>query len=611
MIEPLMSSAVRRRGTPLRGGLALLALVVSVAAQAIDPTYVLQPQAMQAVAPLCERLRPMWHCEDVAIDHNRVRARLCADSGDRPCFTLQLERPDDTCGDTHWGPFCARFPDEPPTAGARDAIAAALAATGNVEVWTKLEPAPQAPPQSGSAPPSFQVRSLAVAAALLIGPLAVGWLLGRAVSRYRARRGGWVFAVLGFGLPAALAFGLDAYVELIGLWDALMVGLSFGAGLLLARHRACADWRRPVLMLGSGLVTLAFLELSCRLFLPPPPAFPSSEGPALLLVDAMRAARVTGFAPTQAGATTCDAIYAVDNPHDTVPLTTFPHTWQPRAEATSRVLHLGDSMVFGSGVDGRFTDNLAQLEPSVEHVNAGIAGTAPDVYLSLTRLFVARAPFSAVVMHLTGNDRWGVDEPQYPCSDWQPLLAYDPSGVRLRYATAQPGAADRSRLRWLVQNSPPPYVLRAAVRFSSLAAYGAAAFVGTSRRLGSTAAAEDDAVHLAHLTAILRAARDELAARHIPFIVDSFHDRQVVESGIPAPNSAENEMQRAAAALGIVTIDTWQPLVDAVRGGVQPFTNAGGPTDSHFNAAGHALIAQWLHDTLPAAVERARATPAP
>jgi hypothetical protein len=39
---------------------------------------------------------------------------------------------------------------------------------------------------------------------------------------------------------------------------------------------------------------------------------------------------------------------------------------------------------------------------------------------------------------------------------------------------------------------------------------------------------------------------------------------------------------------------------------VQPFTNQAGPTDSHFSADGHALIAQWLHRELPGAIERAR-----
>ena len=46
--------------------------------------------------------------------------------------------------------------------------------------------------------------------------------------------------------------------------------------------------------------------------------------------------------------------------------------------------------------------------------------------------------------------------------------------------------------------------------------------------------------------------------------------------------------------------------VAAVGGGARPFTDEAGPTDSHFNAEGHALIARWLHRELPGAIERAR-----
>jgi hypothetical protein len=108
-----------------------------------------------------------------------------------------------------------------------------------------------------------------------------------------------------------------------------------------------------------------------------------------------------------------------------------------------------------------------------------------------------------------------------------------------------------------------------------------------------------------HLTAILR---DKLGARHIPLVVDSFRDRLIVESGHPTTNGPADRMKQIATNLGIVTIDTWEPLVAAVQRGEQPFTNAGGRTDSHFNPRGHALIAARLHELLPGAIERARAS---
>jgi hypothetical protein len=447
------------------------------------------------------------------------------------------------------------------------------------------------------------VRTLATALDLSLGAFGTGWLLGLAARQLWGRRDGVLITSAVVATPSALVIGLDAWWLLIGVWDALFLGMLASAGILLALHRALANPWRIVLVLGALSIALPGLELASRAFLPPAPAFPSSAGPTLFMSDAIQAARATGFAPTQAGAATCYAIYGQGEAQNPFPPTAFPATWQPRG-VPQHVLHLGDSMVWGSANDGRFTDDLNRLEPDVEHVNAAIAGTAPDVYLSLLRLFIARHDFTAVVMHLTPNDYWGVDDAQYPCSNWRSLLVYGDAGTRLRFATAYEGS--RSSLWWLVQNSPPPYVLRACVRYSSFAAHLAAAFVQLGQRLGGAPAEVSDTIREAHLTAVLRDARDELRARRIPLIVDSFRDRPAIESGGRGENSVDDRMQRIAAGLGIVTLDTWEPLRAAVQAGVQPFTNAGGTNDPHFNAAGHALIARWLHDELPKATDSAR-----
>jgi hypothetical protein len=402
---------------------------------------------------------------------------------------------------------------------------------------------------------------------------------------------------------AVMGLVFDVYTQLLGAWDALLVGAMVGAGVAFGMRDAAADWTEIALSVASGAAALVLVEGASRLWLPPAPAFPSWAGPTLLLSDALRATRATGFSTTQAGITTCAAIYGGNN---NGPPVTAPATWEPRAGAHQWILHLGDSMVYGSAADGRFTDELNRMEPDVEHVNAAIQGTAPDVYLTLARLFIARHEFTAVVMHLTPNDFWGVDEPQYPCSDWKSLLVYAPSGTRLRFPTAHPYDLSRSRLAWLMQNSPPPYALRATLRYSAFSAHAAAALVHIGRRLGYAAADVGDEVREAHLEAILRDARDELNARHIPLVVDIFHERQTLESNEPSDPSDNIVMKHIAERLGIITIDTWPPLRDALGHGVQPFTNAGGPTDSHFNAAGHVRIAQWLHEALPQAIDRAR-----
>lgn len=455
----------------------------------------------------------------------------------------------------------------------------------------------------------MQAQTLFTALLLTLVPLCGGWLVGL----FRRRRGqidGAARALAAVIVPASIMLVLDVVIQVIGVWDALYVGALFGVGILVAVHRAFADWTLLGLALAATAAFLFIAEIAGRFLLPPAPAFPSSQGPALLMSNALAAAEVTGYAPTQAGLTTCDALYDEHRALPTSPPTLMPAAWKPRPGARRRVLHLGDSMVFGSPADGRFTDELMKLEPDVEHVNAAIAGTAPDVYLALTRRFVEKGDFDAVVLHLTGNDYWGVDQPQYPCSDWQPLLVYGDGATRLRFP-AQPPSGHRNRFAWFMQNSPPPYLLRAGVQVSTLAAHAAAALIQLGRRLGYDTGDVGDEVREAHLAAILRDARAELDARRIPLIVDSFWERHEVQAGAPAENGSESRMKRIAERLGITTISTWQPLLAAVTGGMQPFSNANGPNDSHFNPQGHAIIAGWLHEELPRAIERERQRQAP
>jgi hypothetical protein len=99
---------------------------------------------------------------------------------------------------------------------------------------------------------------------------------------------------------------------------------------------------------------------------------------------------------------------------------------------------------------------------------------------------------------------------------------------------------------------------------------------------------------------------NELRAHDVPLVVNVFRDRAEVERRLLPANAPEDTMRQIAEALGVVVLDTWEPLVAAADSGVRPFTNQAGPTDSHFNADGHALIAQWLHRELPRAIVRAR-----
>jgi hypothetical protein len=451
-----------------------------------------------------------------------------------------------------------------------------------------------------SRPPS---GALGTSLLLTLLPLGAGVLVGSAMrlllSQPRHRRWLTIPALVG---PALCALLVDMRIQLVGAWDALYVGFAASAGLVLALHHGFADAKKLALLFGSSVGSMLALEAASRMMLPPAPAFSYANAPTLFMSELLRFAPDRAFSTTHAGLAVCEAIYGGENPAARRLVTAFPATWNPRPDARGHILHLGDSMVFGSGRDDRFTDGLNELEPSVEHVNGAIAGTGADVYLALLRRFLSRHHFTAVVMHLTPNDYGDVDQRQYPCSSWQPLLVYESSGTRLRFPTSRSHGEDKGRLAWLMQNSPPPYVLRAAVSFSAAAAHLSAAFVHAGRRLGYMYVRDDDHVREGHLAAILRDARDELRARHIPFVVDILRDRGAVEAGTPTQNGWDDRLKQIAEEVGIVTIDTWQPLVAAVRRGDDIYMS---PQDPHFNSVGHRLVAAWLHEELRGAIARA------
>jgi hypothetical protein len=580
---------------------SLLLIACGRPAPSGDVSYVLEPQSQPLLSKIFERMKPTLRYTDVAIEGDGVEAHLCrGDADDAPCFRLRLEHPSADCEATRWGSFCARFLDGPAPPEVSAVIADALRASADAAVWTKLvHPAPVPPPPVPR--PALPPGALETSLALTLLPLGTGLFLGKALRRLLSqRRKGALFAIAAVVVPALSALLVDARIQLIGAWDALYVGVAAGAGLLLALHRAVADAKNLALLLGSCIVGVFALEVASRLILPPPPAFPSAEAPTLFLSELLRFKPGRTFSTTQAGLAVCDALYGDDRPTAQDPGTAFPATWNPRSDAREHILHLGDSMVFGSG-HARFTDRLNELEPLVEHVNAAIAGTGPDVYLALLRRFLAQHRFTAVVMHLTPNDYGDVDQRQYSCSGWLPLLMYGPSGTRLRFPTPR-SPQDESRLAWLMQNSPPPYILRAAVGFSSSAAHLSAALVHTGRRLGYMYGDEDDRVREAHLAAILRDARDELQARHIPFVVDILRDRGAVEAGTPTQDGWDDKLEQIAKDVGIVTMDTWEPLVAAARRGENVYMSK---QDPHFNYAGHVLIAAWLHEELRAALAQA------
>lgn len=445
--------------------------------------------------------------------------------------------------------------------------------------------------------------AIAVTSALLvIVPVTAGALIGVGVRRvYGARPRGVVSAFVMLLVPAAVVVAGFLRVPLVGCWDAAFEGLLLGSGVLLGAHRAFAGRREIALCAGAVAASLLLLESAARWLLPPAPAFPSSAGVHLRLAAAIRAAGETQAADMISREFACSVIYGTQY-SGLIDVTARseierPDRYVPRPDATRRVLHIGDSMVFGLGVarGETFIAELRRLEPDVEHINGGIPGLAPDGYFAVLERWLATQRFDAVVMYVfEGNDLRDLDGP-FPCCGWEPLLAYDSGAAGLRCTVPTGVDLRHAGFEWLRYNSPPPYLLRVLIDSSSAAAYASAAMVEAGRRYSLTAKFPPDQQML-HFTTILRTAGAMVAARGGHFSVVILPDRNWVESREPLPHPADRVMA-AARGVYVPVLDASPLLKAAVQRQERIFI--GEHTDPHFNAAGHRLIAQWLHRERP------------
>ncbi|MFI5365353.1 MAG: SGNH/GDSL hydrolase family protein, partial [Candidatus Binatia bacterium] len=272
----------------------------------------------------------------------------------------------------------------------------------------------------------------------------------------------------------------------------------------------------------------------------------------------------------------------------------FPERVTPRPGATRRVLHIGDSMVFGANVsrEQTFAAGLEKLEPDVQHINGGISGMAPDDYLVMLRSWVAREPVDLAVMYLfAGNDLVGLDAP-HPCSNWQSILVYEAGHATLRFPSA-PKSARGIGLSWLVINSPLPYLGRVMiVAHSAVAAFLGGLLDSWSAQAVST----NPQIPFEHLESILRSARDDLREKHIPFVVVVLPHAAAI--GIPGgpSDTLSRRVFAIAQQLGLPELDATDTIRDALARGEHPVQ----PDGSHFNEEGHWLMARWLHERLAA-----------
>jgi len=466
-------------------------------------------------------------------------------------------------------------------------------------------------------------------AAVLLCPIGLGMLAGvilRQRMQRRLRGASGLLACL--VLPTAVATALTVRFPIVGLWDGVTEGFLCGVGLLWSAHRLYADPRNVLLTTASVAASFLLLEIAARLFLGMPPAFPAEQKPHFFLstllrtlgpdsptfrgalpyfleTNAMRADPRAGRMEDRAPSAmvtreiVCSIVYGpayagvLDVTRERAVV--FPESATVPAGTARRVLHVGDSMVFGANVarEHTFTVKLGELEPGVQHINGGISGMAPDDYLAVLRSWVAREPVDLVVMYLfAGNDLIGMDAP-HPCSNWESLLVYDGGHATLRFPSA-PHSDRRIGLQWLLTNSPLPYLGRVMIAGHSTAA----AFLGA--RLDSwsaQAAGVPPEVQMEHLESILRSARDELHQKHIAFVVVVLPAAGAIDMPGGPSDVLSKWVRGITERLHLPELDATEPIRAALARGEKPIQG----DQVHFNEAGHTLMAQWLHERLAAA----------
>jgi hypothetical protein len=419
----------------------------------------------------------------------------------------------------------------------------------------------------------------ALALLLVAGPLLGGVLLGKLLQRRRA---------VAFGILAVTAVTLAAVINLqqVGVWDFISAGVLGIAGLI---GGAGIDRRdAPVLLLSSALAVVV-LEAATRLWLPSPPQYPDPHTAALILEPAA----------WDAG---CSVLYGTGGVDDDVHVLRGAPSDSAARRSAPLVVHLGDSMTYGEGVNAEetFAALLDARQTGRRHRNYGVWAVGTDFeYLLLRRVLAEHSPVTVVVHVYTGNDIHDIDRP-YACCEAGPLLVYEPGGPRPRCEDARWSFP----LAYRLSRSPPPYPLRVATHWSSAARHGAAAFSRLASRFEPRAdfiRTEGEATDVGwqHFAQILTKLRDDLAGK-AELIVNLLPTRQALEAADPATSPAYRAGRRAATivrGLGIRTLDAWDVFAKAVRrdGSRRYFR---GEQDIHLTPEGHRLLAYWLEAAL-------------
>ena len=437
----------------------------------------------------------------------------------------------------------------------------------------------------------------ALGAVLVIAPLLLGWTMGWALRPVIQRFEGWrrhVVAVLAASVPLAVALPVAGAIPAVGSWDVVAVFFWIALALLLSSEHVPGRSSRAALVV-IPLTTLVMLEIASRVVLPKAPPFPPARKARLVVSFATRDPPCEAIFPDATG-------FIEERTHDA-------------GDRPVRVVHVGDSMVWGNGVsrDEAFPSLLEKLQPGVAHINSGTPAAGPDADLIIARQWIEHEHVDLTIVYFfMGNDVQDIDR-AYTCCGMGPLLDW-------HGAEPRPRCTD---LEWtfpvgvLLSDSPPPYPLRVASGWSSFAAHATAGVDNLNRAILSEQLFDVNfgtwhvvpmEERFAKVERILRLLRDEFRAAKAPLLLVVLPYRETLERANGLPPSAHDvwntlEEGRAghrrvvaiARGLGIDVLDAWPPFDEAVgREGAAKWFAHDYPGDVHFSAAGHRLFANWL-----------------
>ena len=299
-----------------------------------------------------------------------------------------------------------------------------------------------------------------------------------------------------------------------------------------------------------------------------------------------------------------------------------PHA-DAKAPGAYRVLVLGDSFVFGSGVpqDAILTRRLAaHLGPGFEIVNLGVPGYGTDQELLTLRRWGRRLSPDLVLLGFFWNDImedtsdhiYGLPKPRFTLEAGE-LVPHPPAGFSAPSAFSRLDAtlASRSHLWSLVRNG-----LSSASR--------AAGNVSETRPVSIDLSLKDlppsRVSEFALAFALLGAVRDEAAALGAPFAVFSVPPRFLVERsvgtrllrvyGLGDDAFEDDGFRRVREACEERKI----PFIDLLPGFRREAVNGARlflPTGIHWSAAGHDAGARLLAPALRTGLPVSGRSPAP